>query len=346
MSTLPHAWTLTDVVALSRIGRMDAHDRIALISTHAGFSDALEAIGALELDTRAEAERICNDAVLHKMRVITWFDSDYPDELRAVPAPPLLLYVRGTLPSPRTSIAVVGTRSCTAVYGKPVTDQLVRDWVEAGCSIVSGLASGVDILAHQACLRGGGITAAVIASGAGRISPKAAQQLADQILDQSGCVVSEHPWHVAALPPYFPARNRIIVGMSAAVVVVESKERGGALITASIARAAQRPLWAVPGPITSTRSIGTNRLLADGHALPCLDASDVLATLPIQQNRAADRPLPNELTPFLEDAHRTLTTDEISVAWNCSVSEVGSRMLLFELDGFVEQVPGSQYRLL
>ncbi len=346
MCALPHSWTLPDVVALSRIGRMDAHDRISLISSHAGLQDALQAIGALDIDVRAEAERICQEAQQHQMHLISWFDAAYPAELRTVPAPPLLLYVRGTLPPSDTSIAVVGTRSCTAAYGKPVTDRLVRDWVEAGCCIVSGLASGVDTYAHEACLRGGGRTVAVIASGAGRISPKSAKHLAERILDHNGAIVAEHPWHVAALPPYFPARNRIIVGVSAAVVVVESKDRGGALITATIARQAQRPVWAVPGPITSTRSMGTNRLLADGHALPCLDASDVLVTLPLTHRAAVERPLPEALAPLADAVHRTLGVEEISVMWGCSISEAHSRLLVFELDGLVEQIPGSQYRLL
>ena len=328
------SWTLEDTVALSRLGRLDSHNRIELMDRHASLSEALESVGALELGLRDEAARILDDAASHRTSIIPWHDERYPALLRSTTSPPVVLYVRGTIDLRRASIAVVGTRSCSTQYGKPATERLVEAWVEAGCSIVSGLASGIDTLAHESCVRCGGSTIAVIASGIGRITPKAARYLSDRIVEHGGAVVSEHPYHVAALPPYFPARNRIIVGLSRAVVVVESKERGGALITASFAKRVERPLWAVPGPIISSRSIGTNALIL-------CSADEVIEDLGIAHTTRVASPLPPELEQLGADVH---SVDAIAAIWQTSIADASLQLLQFELGGFVEQLPGAHYR--
>ncbi len=335
------AWTPTDLVALSRLGRLESHDRIGLVTTQPSLEAALAAIGAADIGLRDEAERILSDADLHGVQIVTWADAAYPELLRQIANPPLILYVLGTLPAAQPGIAVVGTRSCTVQYGKPATEKLVEPWVRAGCSIISGLAAGIDTLAHEAALRWKGATVAVIASGIGRITPKSARALSERIAEHGGAVVSEHPFHVAALPPYFPARNRIIVGLSKAVVVVESKDTGGALITAAFATQAQRPLWSVPGPITSSRSIGTNALIAAGTARMLRCAEDVLADLQIASEPAVVSPLPADLEAMGADA---FDVDAAAARWQTTPSDASVRLLQYELSGQVEQLPGARYR--
>jgi len=191
-------------------------------------------------------------------------------------------------------------------------------------------------------LRWKGATVAVIASGIGRITPKSARALSERIAEHGGAVVSEHPYHVAALPPYFPARNRIIVGLSRAVVVVESKDTGGALITAAFATQSGRPLWSVPGPITSTRSTGTNALIAAGTARMLRNADEVLADLQIASEPSVVSPLPPDLEALGADP---FDIDAAAECWRTTLSDASVRLLQYELAGRVTQLPGGRYRL-
>lgn len=272
------------------------------------------------------------------VEVLVWHDPRYPTRLLGIASPPAVLFVRGALPQPTLPmLAIVGTRSCTIHYGKPVTEVLVESWTKRGAVIISGLAHGIDTVAHETTVRVRGSTVAVIASGIDRITPIVAQRMADRIVEAGGCIVTEHPCGVAALPPAFPARNRIISGMSDAVVVVESKRRGGALITADFARQQQRPLYAVPGPITSTRSEGCNALLADGTArmLTCADDMRELPELVTQ-------PPAFECIDGL-DTGTPRHLDEIAMLWNCSASETMRRLLDLELEGRITRLPGNTF---
>jgi DNA processing protein len=184
------------------------------------------------------------------------------------------------------------------------------------------------------------MTVAVIASGIGRITPRHALRLADAISANNGAVVSEYPFHVAALPPYFPARNRIISGMSDAVVVIESNATGGALITADFALEQNRPLYAVPGNITSSRSRGTNELLASGVAHVLVDADTLLRDLGLEARTEPHRPLPPEIAFLGGDP---LGVDAVAREWECSAAEALSRLFHYELEGLVRQLPGSRF---
>lgn len=340
-----YAWSTLDIVALSRLGKITNAERIALMHAHSSFDGALASLGALDIDLRDAASAIIEKASAEGVQTIVYGAINYPERLLLLEQPPLVVYVLGTMPSEHTpSVAVVGTRSCTVSYGKPVTDMLVKQWTETGCVIVSGLAKGIDTLAHEACLRSGGITVAVIASGIGRISPIAARNLATRIASNGGVVLCEYPFHVAALPPYFPARNRLIATLSDAVVIVESKATGGALITASFARSQNIPVWAVPGPINSSRSHGTNALIASNMARPLTSGAELLATLPLHLNQS---PL---TLAMREPDIRTValgadpvTVDQAATVWSCSVAE--AMILLFELEveGHVKAAPGGRY---
>lgn len=342
-----NVWSVYDVVALSRLGKLTNAERIALIQQHACLQEALASIGASDLGLTDHAAFIVDTAAAEDVQIVPYGTEAYPQRLLLLEQPPLILYVQGTLPpAMQPSIAVVGTRTCTVQYGKPVTEMLVKSWTERGCTIISGLAKGIDTLGHETCLRHGGCTVAVVASGLGRISPTSGKRLANTISSHGGAAVSEYPFHVAALPPYFPARNRIIAALSDAVVVVESKDTGGALITASFAERQGIPVWAVPGPITSSRSVGTNALIASGNARILTSAQSLLDSLTPQIHPS---PLPKSLRePHIhvsEWGADAVTVDEAAMLWKCSIAEAMVRLFDLELDGQVRQLPGGRYQV-
>ncbi|MCO6466602.1 MAG: DNA-processing protein DprA [Bradyrhizobiaceae bacterium] len=340
-----HSWTPTEIVALSRLGKLSNAERIALVETHHDWKGALHSLGAMEMDAKELADTILADASKAGVQVMTVWDEEYPARLRGLEQPPMVIYVLGTLPDiTNPTIAVVGTRTCTVAYGKPATEQLVKRWVNAGCVIVSGLASGIDMLAHEACIKASGQTIAVVASGIDRISPNTAQRMVQRIVQMGGAVVSEHPCHVAALPPYFPARNRIIAGLSDAVVVVESKATGGSLITAEFARKQLTPVWAVPGPITSSRSVGTNQLIARGEARILTSADELLSATfgmhdPVPTSARAKSPC--QATELL--GANPFTVEHAAACWKCAVSQAMVRLFDLELDGKIQHLPGGMY---
>ncbi len=346
-------WPLSDIVALASLRAFEAADVIRLVSTTASLAEALQPQPGLLDDgldvLRGHAAAALDKADRNGTQVITWWHDAYPQRLRSIDAPPALLWVRGTLqPTETTAIGVVGTRACTAQYGKPVTERLVDEWVDHGCAIISGLAAGVDTVAHERTLRQGGITIAAVASGTDRISPRSASDLATRIVDAGGAIVSEYRCGQAALPPFFPQRNRIISGLSHAVVVVESAARGGALITAEFARRHGRALFAVPGPITSSRSAGTNALIAAGHAAMVCTATDVTAHLGVGRlvreplaTFSASSPQQQAIMDVLDGG--AMHVDAIAVAIGTNVGTTLVHLLELEIAGVVCQFEGLRF---
>jgi DNA processing protein len=260
----------------------------------------------------------------------------YPPLLAELHDPPRRLYLRGgpaevlSLPA----VAVVGARSCSA-YGAQVARELARELAAAGVVIVSGLARGIDGEAHRGALAVGGLTVAVLGCGIDRDYPRAHAELARRIAE-SGLVISEYPPGVEPAPWRFPARNRIVAGLAKATVVVEARERSGALITADFALELGRDVFAVPGEITSGLSKGTNDLIRQG-ATPLLAAADVLESLGVEPSPP---PIPASLSPeanavlaFLADGAATL--DEISRGTDLGSPEVAVALTELELAGLV-----------
>ncbi len=324
-----------DILALSLLSKITAAEVIALSSSAESLEDALSIIGRHEMDLRDVVQRQQQRCTERGVRIIPFCHPLYPARLRAITRRPAVLYVLGEMPAEVIPmIGVVGTRSCSVQYGKPVTDLFVGAWGRMGCGIVSGLANGIDMIAHEASLRSGASTIAVIASGIDRITPIPAQRMAERIASRSGCVVSEYPCGVAALPPYFPARNRIISGMSDAVVVVESKQTGGALITAEFAIEQGRPLYAVPGPVTSDRSAGCNNLIAEKKAQLLRWPEEVVRG---SESHAACAE-PGAVAPS-----RVVTAEEAATLWKCSLPEALSRLFTLEMNGLANAMPGGRY---
>ena len=217
------------------------------------------------------------------LRYVARSASEFPPLLRAIHDPPPGLYVRGGADLAllaRPAVALVGARACSG-YGRHVARQLGRELAAAGLVVVSGLARGVDGEAHRGALEAGGATVAVLGCGIDRDYPAAHAELAARIVATGGLIVSEYAPGVEPAPWRFPARNRIIAGLCAAAVVVEARERSGALITADFAVEEGREVFVVPGEITSALSAGSNALLRLG-ASPLLDSSDVLASFGLE----------------------------------------------------------------
>ena len=213
----------------------------------------------------------------HGVRVVPLGEPGYPARLTAIPDPPPLLYLRGELtPADLNAVAVVGTRGCTA-YGRRTAERIAAGLAAAGWTVVSGLARGVDGAAHRAALSAGGRTVAVLAGGLSSIYPPEHAELAGQVAGR-GALVTETPMTVGPQPGMFPARNRIISGLSRAVVVVEANARSGALITARHALEQGREVFAVPGPVDSAASAGCLALIRTGARL-VRSADDILEDL-------------------------------------------------------------------
>ena len=205
-------------------------------------------------------------------------DSTYPPYLEETTYPPHELFLLGELPKAELYIAIVGSRSPTS-YGRQMTYQFAFELARAGAVIVSGLANGIDGVAHQAAIDAGGKTVAVLAHGLDRIYPTSHRDLAKQILATGGTLVSEYPVGVPPLKQNFVARNRIIAGLCQAVIVPESSEKSGSLITANFAIEYGRCIIAVPGNVTSPRSVGPNNLIRAGRAIAATSVTDILTEL-------------------------------------------------------------------
>lgn len=247
----------------------------------------------------------------HGASAITIQDAEYPLHLREIPDPPIVLYFKGDLTSAleQPCVAIVGARHCST-YGQNAATRLARDLTSHGVTVVSGLARGIDTAAHQGAIESRGLTIAIMGTGLDERYPKENSKLADTILDY-GALVTEFPVQKPPLPQNFPYRNRIISGLCRGVVVVEASERSGSLITARMAMEQNREVFAVPGNITSAKSIGPNRLIQDGAKL-VLDWQDVVAEFSYdlqRQLRQADEVPSGDLIKARADL-ASLTEDE------------------------------------
>lgn len=281
------------------------------------------------------------------LTVLTWDDAQYPANLRRTDNPPPVLFLRGKLLSDdEWAIGIVGTRRATA-YGRECALRLSGDLARAGVTIVSGLARGIDAVAHDAALNVGGRTLAVLGNGLDTVYPPEHRSLATRITQQ-GALISEQPLGMEPEARNFPARNRIISGLSLAVIVVEGDWSSGAIITAKQALEQGREVFAVPGSILAASSQGPNRLIQEG-ATPVINANDVLEALnltKVAQQSAARQTLPTDpvearLYALLSAEPRHV--DELRREANLPISDVTSALTLMELKGLVRQAGGMQY---
>jgi DNA processing protein len=300
----------------------------------------------------AEVERMRG----HRVKAFVCEDPLYPARLKEIYDYPPVLYVRGSLPAEdEPSLAIVGTRRPT-IYGRQVTEEIVGDLVRSGVAIISGLARGIDSVAHRTALDAGGKTVAVFGSGLDIVYPGENTKLAQAILEQ-GALVSEYPLGVKPKPEYFPLRNRIMSGLSLGVLVVEAGEKSGALITAQQALDQNREVFAIPGSILSPASLGTNRLIQEGAKL-VRSHTDILEELNLTVvarqpeisglfpagQPAATSPFESAILKELgaEPSH----VDEICRRSGLAMSEVSSALAMMELKGIAKQVGNMNYVLV
>ncbi len=291
--------------------------------------------------------------LLEKQQVscLTWRDPSYPALLREIDDSPPVLYLRGTLTeADKFALGVVGTRNFSS-YGQQATERLAAELARGQVTVVSGLALGIDTLAHTAALEAGGRTIGVLACGLDIVYPKKNCALARRIVESGqGALISEYSLGVQPDSGNFPARNRIISGVSQGVLVVEAGEKSGALITANDATKQGREVFAVPGSIFSGRSLGTNRLIRDGAHL-VMDVKDILDALNLfmlPQQMEVQQALPEnaeERTLLALLSHEPIHIDELTLASDLSAPSVSATLMMLELKGLVRTLGSTQFVL-
>ncbi len=268
---------------------------------------------------------------------LSYNSSNYPAQLREIGSPPKHLFVRGELPKGHM-VAIVGTRTPDD-YGRYVTYKLSYDLAKAGIIIVSGLALGLDAMAHKGAIDAGGQTIAVLGTAINRVYPASHRGLAEKILAGHGALISEYPLDFKGHRGVFPARNRIISGLAAATIVTQAKTNSGSLITADFAIKQNRTVLAVPGNITNELSAGPNNLLRL-HAAPSMDFSDVLRELNI--NAASQQPVrakskeEAKLIGLLESG--TNTSEALIEQSGLSAAQFANIISLMEITGKVQNL--------
>jgi len=284
----------------------------------------------------------------NKIKITTCWDDDFPTSLTNIYDPPVILFYKGDLSildSP--TLGVVGMRNPSS-YGIMVTEKLCRDLLQYNFTIVSGLARGIDTIAHQTVLKQKGKTAAIMGSGIDNIYPPENKKLANQIAEE-GLLISEYMIGAIPDPGNFPRRNRIISGLSLGILITEAGMKSGALITAYQALDQNREVFAVPGPINSRKSMGANQMIKQGATL-VQDATHIieeLKNLMLRKESSGVNPLPqlsgfeNELYLLLSDQPQHV--DKLAQASKCGTAEILSTLLTLELMGIVRQMSGKMF---
>jgi len=313
-------------------------------------ADAVD--GILHFNEWAEVDDEIGRVRAAGIALVGFNDEKYPARLRAIADPPPLLYVKGELTdADDRAVAIVGSRSASD-YGRRVARDLARGLATLGFTVVSGMARGIDGMAHETALNSGGRTIAVLGSGVERAYPPEHDKLYQRI-SENGAVISELPLGTKPLAFNFPARNRMISGLSLGVVVVEATEKSGSLITASLAVEQGREVFAVPGEVGASRSRGAHRLIRQGAKL-VESVDDILeeiapqlltvsgaahaAPLVLPQNASAET---RQIFGLLQEG--ALQVDQVIEKSGLAVARVLQILLELELQGYVRQLPGQKY---
>ncbi|HEY9724217.1 MAG TPA: DNA-processing protein DprA [Oscillatoriaceae cyanobacterium] len=350
-------------VAWSRAPKLGGRRMLALASHFGSLAAAWEApaarlaqvesIGAAIAAELAAYRQSCRPqdvlgGVEHpRWRVLTWVDDDYPAPLRDLSDPPPALYVMGELPDWERAIAMVGARAPSA-YGQRMARRLAGELAGLGAVIVSGVAAGIDRAAHEGALAvGPGRTVGVLGNGFHYVYPAANRDLYRAIAE-GGALLTEYPPDVQAHKAHFPYRNRLIAGLSRGVIVVEARRKSGSLITVDHALEQGRQVFAVPGPIDSELSEGPHDLLKQGARL-LASTQDVLdelgwavTTAPASATPKGDDPTEQRIYELLAPGKRHI--DALAAEAGLPPGQLGSVLVMMELKGYVQTLPGQHYQ--
>ena len=334
----------------------------AIFKAKTSTLEKIEGIGSVraksikEFDDFHIAEK--EQEFIEKYKIKTFFltDKDYPKRLLNCYDSPTLLFYKGTADLNASKIvAIVGTRTNTE-YGKQFTEKLVKDLSELNITIISGLAFGIDAMAHKAALKHGLPTVGVVGHGLDKIYPSENSSLAKEMIKEEGGILSEFFSGTKPDKHNFPLRNRIVAGISDATVVVETNIKGGSMITGNLANAYNRDVFAVPGRTTDTKSSGCNHLIKYNKAILLTDADELLELMGWKEKSKTktkkQKELFIELTPEekqvvqLLQAKETVSIDEINLSSGLSSSTIAAAILNLELQNVVASLPGKMYKLL
>jgi DNA processing protein len=309
------------------------------------------------------------DAVLEQgerlgVRLMGLEDPDYPALLLHIPDPPILLWIRGNVAALKhPMVAVIGTRR-PSEYGMAITQKLTTDLVDAGLCIVSGLAYGIDAIAHEAALKSNGLTVAVLGSGINRIYPGAHRSLAYRILEQEGCIISEFPPGTKPEAGNFPVRNRVVSGLCKGTLVIETKGEGGSMITARLALEQNREVFAIPHRMDAPQGQGCNLLIQQAGAKLVLGVEDILAEWGMPFDPQNREPLADMLQPktgklweaselqgsplqICQQLSSGITeVDTLSEILGIPIAQLLPLLLELEFDGLLKNLPGKRVELL
>lgn len=302
----------------------------------------------------SQAEKIISDSEKKGIQIHHYTDKSYPEKLKQAADAPNIIYSKGYINKWNRVLAIVGTRNATN-YGRAITEKLVSDCKNLNVLIVSGLAYGIDITAHRTALQHQIPTIGVLAGGLDYIYPSAHKRYAEDMIE-SGGLISENPVGTKAEAHFFPARNRIIAGMSDATVVVEAAQKGGALITANIADSYNRTVFAVPGDLEHKYSEGCNYLIRNQKALIYTGVSDFDYHLGWSATETNKNTFPEpdlselsegdlKIMKILRENREGLAVDELAWRTQIPVNQLASNLLGLEFLGLIKTLPGKRYQL-
>lgn len=297
-----------------------------------------------------KTNKLYSTLIENDVKFVDIFNDSYPCLLKTIYTPPLVLYYRGTLPKNDVPlVSIVGTRRCTN-YGKLVTKNLTKDLVSKNIGIVSGLADGIDSVAHREALSNNGYTIAVLGTNILECYPKSNVSLMTEII-KTGAVISEYPPNTKTYPKDFPKRNRIIVGLSKAIVITEAPLKSGAIISANIALEEGREVLAVPSSILEPKGFGTNELIKDG-AYPVTSYIDILNAINITESVSDKKEIDkSEVMPLNEEeaflysffTNVEISTDELLYKSNLDIVKLQILLTMLEFKKVIKKLPGQKY---
>lgn len=293
-----------------------------------------------------------------KLEIITIQDKRYPESLRKIKNPPKKLYAEGNVELLNDNIiSIIGSRACTE-NGRKLAEQFSKELVYQGITIASGMAIGIDTIAHQTALQEQGKTIAVLGTGLKHIFPKENEKLYEQIIEKSGLVITEYPPEVKARSQYFLARNRIVSGLALGILVIEAAHRSGTSVTAKLAEQQGKKVFAVPHEIDDKHGVGTNRLIQNGAKI-VVKTEDIIKEFPFLHYRPLLRIMREKKTKQsrkvckiqeYDSVYQWITEEPISLEEICKkskeeVAKVNNVLLMLEIEGYIEKVVGG-YRCI